>query len=73
MKDTVRLTIFRDVRQLKYVLWIMTRATRSLEYARLNFETEIAAQKAQRGLAKAFALDGQIVQIDDGVKEITNI
>ena len=66
-KEAVRLTIFRDVRNLKYMLWIMTRST----YVMLNFDTEIAAQKAQRSLAKSFALDGKDVKIDDGPKEIT--
>ncbi len=73
MKDTIRLTIFRDVRNNQYVLWIMTRATKSLEYARLNFDTEIAAQKAQKGIAKAYGLDRKKVILDNGVKETTNI
>lgn len=72
MKDTVKLTIFRDVRNLQYVLWILTKTKRILEYSRLLFDTELAAQKAQRGLAKAFALDGKEVHIDDEEKELTN-
>ena len=73
MKDTIQLSVFKDIRKCVYTLWVMHRSSRGLEYVRLEFDTELGAQKARKGLAKAYALDMADVHIDEGVKQIGSI
>ena len=73
MKDTIKLSVFKDIRKCVYTLWVMHRSSRGLEYVRLEFDTELGAQKARKGLAKAYALDMADVHIDEGVKYIERI
>lgn len=73
MKDTIKLSVFKDIRKNIYTLWVMHRSSSALEYVRLEFDTELAAQKARKGLAKAYALDMADVHIDEGVKQLERI
>ena len=73
MKDTIKLSVFKDIRKCVYTLWVMHRSSSGLEYVRLEFDTELAAQKARKGLAKAYALDMADVHINEGVQQIERI